>query len=65
MGFIVVSALFPEEFLSYLHELTDKIFLYSRGQLGLGQLDSELIPVLVDPLAGVKVPCCHAFRLSC
>lgn len=36
----------------------------SRGQLGLGQLESETTPTLIDGLAGVKVHFMRSFELS-
>lgn len=54
MGFIVVSHISTYS-VSVLHIKEHENFVFRRGQLGLGQLDNETIPTLIDGLAGVKV----------
>lgn len=36
-------------------------FCARRGQLGLGELESEEVPVLIEALAGIKVCQCDSF----
>lgn len=37
-------------------------FCHRRGQLGLGELESEEVPVLIEALAGIKVCQCDLFH---